>query len=48
MIFDLNVRVGSHLLNEYRIIWLAYIDVEELTNILLPSKPTIKLKLHSY
>ena len=48
MIFGLNFRVGSHLLNEYRIIWLAYMDVEKLTNILPPSKPTIKLKLHSY
>ena len=46
MIFDLEVRVGSDLLNKYRIICLAYMHVEKLMIILLPLKPIIKLKLH--
>jgi len=46
MIFDLEVRVGTDILNKYRNIRLAYMHVEKLTIILLPLKSIIKLKLH--
>ena len=46
MVFDLEVRVGSDLLNKHRIICLAYMYAEKLTIILPSSKLIIKLKLY--
>jgi hypothetical protein len=46
MVFDLEVRAGSDLLNKYRIICLAYMHAEKLTIILPSSKLIIKLKLY--